>query len=182
MATNNSSDHEGQPPYEENWFRMLGMAANDVAELVKKNASYGASWRKRGGVGAFMMMTRKIDRIENLAARRGYDIFAAMADDDGGIVDDIEDLVRYLLLIRDYHAHGLAHSTQWQRNATAALAAVCYIDNDGKLQVDETAVVDFTVDTPDEKRAAAIALRAPRAAKSAYKPPPDMAGRETHGG
>ena len=85
------------------------VAIQDVAQLKEKDKSYGGSWKKRGGVGAYMMAARKIDRIEvqlsrvpfNAAHPPQYDIFAHLASDSrpDGILDDIRDLRRYLLLI-----------------------------------------------------------------------------------
>ena len=39
------------------------IADSDVVALQEAEKSYGDSWRKRGGVGAFMMLARKWDRI-----------------------------------------------------------------------------------------------------------------------
>lgn len=80
------------------------IASNDVQTLVKKDASYGGSWKKRGGIGAFMMMARKWDRIETQTEKRGYDIFGAIEASQGpeGLLDDIRDLRCYLLLIEDH--------------------------------------------------------------------------------
>ena len=77
---------------------------SDIETLVEKEEDYGDSWKKRGGVGAFMMLARKWDRIENSLSDRvdeRYDIFHAMmqAMRDDGILDDIRDLRRYLLLV-----------------------------------------------------------------------------------
>ena len=77
---------------------------SDIETLVEKEGSYGNSWKRRGGVGAFMMLARKWDRIENCLSDRAderYDIFHAMMQDmrDDGILDDIRDLRRYLLLV-----------------------------------------------------------------------------------
>lgn len=93
---------------------------DDAAVLKEKTKSYGDSWKKRGGVGAFMMLARKWDRIEMaldptkvpgdlreapITLRVGmvpaYDIFTAMEKDprDEGILDDIRDLRRYLMLV-----------------------------------------------------------------------------------
>lgn len=80
---------------------ILKIAENDVEVLVDKGKSYGDSWKKRGGVGAFMMLARKWDRIENIASQYDYNIFAAGADNAGGVLDDIADLRRYLLLVED---------------------------------------------------------------------------------
>lgn len=81
------------------------LADRDVETLREKGKTYGDSWRKRGGIGAFMMLARKWDRIENITDGRGYDIFDACEDDDGGILDDIADLRRYLFLV-EAHTRG----------------------------------------------------------------------------
>lgn len=40
------------------------VADADVQRLLVKDKQYGASWKKRGGVGAYMNVARKIDRLE----------------------------------------------------------------------------------------------------------------------
>lgn len=77
------------------------VAAQDVVELQRKDAEYGGSWKRRGGVGAFMMLARKWDRLEQQVTQHGYDVFAAAEADarDEGVLDDIRDLRRYLLLV-----------------------------------------------------------------------------------
>jgi len=96
---------------------LAAIAEEDVAGLKKAQQSYGNSWKSRGGVGAFMMLARKWDRLEN-RVRRGmtqgslsapvtpinineYDIFAHVISDPRaeGVIDDIRDLRRYLLLV-----------------------------------------------------------------------------------
>lgn len=94
------------------------IAAEDAAGLRKAQASYGNSWKIRGGVGAFMMLARKWDRLE-IRLRRiagtlnrsrksrpnvdfgAYDIFGHIALDTRaeGVIDDIRDLRRYLMLV-----------------------------------------------------------------------------------
>ena len=95
------------------------VAQEDVAGLKKAQQSYGNSWKQRGGVGAFMMLARKWDRLENRVNRSldagdvhasPYDIFAHVAIDSRpeGIIDDIRDLRRYLLLAEaELRARGL---------------------------------------------------------------------------
>lgn len=83
----------------ENYERIKEIALNDVDVLKEKGATYGESWKKRGGIGAFMMLARKWDRIENICTSVNYDILAAGGVDMGGILDDIQDLRRYLLLV-----------------------------------------------------------------------------------
>ena len=83
---------------------MLDIVEQDVDELVEAEKSYGNSWRKRGGVGAFMMLARKWDRIENQVRCTNFDIFSAIRNDTRpeGIMDDIHDLRRYLILVEQY--------------------------------------------------------------------------------
>lgn len=104
------------------------IAREDVEGLLKAEQSYGDSWKRRGGVGAFMMLARKWDRIENamttpvvLRPDEGhpaaadmvvdrYDIFARTIADGRaeGLIDDIRDLRRYLLLVEgELRARGL---------------------------------------------------------------------------
>jgi hypothetical protein len=78
------------------------IATTDVDILLEKEKSYGDSWKRRGGVGAFMMLARKWDRIENQVQRKSYNIFDAIETDErciDGILDDVQDLRRYLLLV-----------------------------------------------------------------------------------
>jgi hypothetical protein len=81
------------------------IAAHDTKALNEAEKSYGDSWKKRGGVGAFMMLARKWDRIENtlekLSFPMTFDIFEGIRKDqrEEGIIDDIKDLRRYLLLV-----------------------------------------------------------------------------------
>jgi hypothetical protein len=77
------------------------IAGEDVAGLKKAYESYGPSWKQRGGVGAWMMACRKFDRAENRLKRIGYDVFRGIAEDERGegLIDDIRDLRRYLMLI-----------------------------------------------------------------------------------
>lgn len=75
------------------------IAGNDVIVLLEKEKTYGDSWKKRGGIGAFMMLARKWDRIENQCAYNGFDIFQCNPSEKDGLLDDISDLRRYLLLV-----------------------------------------------------------------------------------
>lgn len=81
--------------------RLEDIAKRDAECLVVKDREYGSSWKKRGGVGAFMMAARKWDRVEKQVGDHDYDVFAAINANprDDGVIDDIRDLRRYLLLI-----------------------------------------------------------------------------------
>lgn len=80
------------------------LAAEDVAGIRKATVSYGDSWKKRGGVSAWMMLARKFDRLEQalqMPNEQYRSIFTAAEEDtrSEGIIDDIRDLRRYLLLV-----------------------------------------------------------------------------------
>lgn len=81
--------------------RMRATAVHIVNVVEQKDKDYGSSWKKRGGAGAFMVMARKWDRIENLVQKDKWDIFDALMKDRGGIRDDVQDLIGYLHLILD---------------------------------------------------------------------------------
>lgn len=114
------------------------VAKRDVESLLVAEHQYGSSWKRRGGVGAFMMLARKWDRLENalrplvdplgrvvepeLAAISpflgrsvsAWDIFAVAAHDRRaeGVIDDIRDLRRYLLLVEtELVRQGVVHGT-----------------------------------------------------------------------
>ena len=77
------------------------LSSLDHVKLEEAEQSYGDSWKQRGGVGAFMMLARKWDRLEKQVTESNYDVFQAAAEDmrEEGILDDISDLRRYLFLV-----------------------------------------------------------------------------------
>ena len=87
-------------------FFMEQVSMDDVDSLTISEKSYGDSWKKRGGVGAFMMLARKWDRLENQLSKEGYDIFKEILkeglDKKDGIIDDVRDLRRYLILVESH--------------------------------------------------------------------------------
>ncbi|MAP08147.1 MAG: hypothetical protein CMM00_04755 [Rhodopirellula sp.] len=87
-----------------NWENIKGIAQKDLEALSRAQSSYGDSWRRRGGVGAFMMLARKFDRIEHQSEKHSWNVFEAgeVYKGEAGLLDDIRDLRRYLLLVEDY--------------------------------------------------------------------------------
>lgn len=94
--------------YPDERLEVLSTALTDV--LKDKGATYGDSWKKRGGVGAFMMLCRKWDRIENIlsAELEGLtEMNSEKACEDllqrnpGDVLDDVADLRGYFLLVDD---------------------------------------------------------------------------------
>jgi hypothetical protein len=76
------------------------IARTDCDQVRLKEETYRGSWKKRGGIGAFMMLARKWDRIEEMMIERAYDIFREPGDgSDGTPLAEIRDLRRYLLLV-----------------------------------------------------------------------------------
>lgn len=103
------------------------VAGSDVENIRTKEGTYMGSWKRRGGVGAFMMMARKWDRLESiLSGTWSYDIFkaiqsqvemeisrnrammpagyeyepsAAIIGTDGTTLAEVRDLRRYLMLV-----------------------------------------------------------------------------------
>lgn len=88
------------------------VATGDVEHLREKERTYRGSWKRRGGVGAFMMLARKWDRLEGMLGHPEqntvptwgqYDIFGAVeqqpSGEDGTVLAEIRDLRRYLLLV-----------------------------------------------------------------------------------
>jgi hypothetical protein len=92
--------------------RLARQAELDVEGLTAAHRKYGDSWRKRGGGEAYHNLTRKWDRIERaVEALPSQSIFEAIyrnAATDGtiggkdGLLDDIRDLRRYLLLVEEF--------------------------------------------------------------------------------
>lgn len=87
---------------------LTAVAISDVLFLEERDKTYGSSWKKRGGVGAFMMLARKWDRIEQIMQKphdvpgtdfaHAYDIFEQCEMNVGNVLDDVRDLRRYLTL------------------------------------------------------------------------------------
>ena len=75
----------------------------DYLTVVKKNMEYGVSWKKRGGVGAFMMLARKWDRLETMCHKHNYDVFLAAEEKESSedLIDTIRDLRNYCTLIEN---------------------------------------------------------------------------------
>lgn len=70
----------------------------DIEFILEKDVEYNASWNQRGGVGAFMMLARKWDRLEPKVKKYKYDVFDMLKAHPDRI-DDIRDLRRYLALV-----------------------------------------------------------------------------------
>lgn len=72
----------------------------DIEQIREKNREYGGSWIERGGIGAFFSAVRKIDRIKNQLMRFHGHLGKTIENDrrTEGVLDDLGDLRRYLLL------------------------------------------------------------------------------------
>lgn len=85
-------------------FASMGELALKLVETCrKKDLEYGSSWKLRGGQGAFFTTWRKVDRLENMLKRVGYNVFyidKELASTES-LDDTIQDLICYLLLIQE---------------------------------------------------------------------------------
>lgn len=111
MADESIFQHDGQPRtwnmgYMDQLQRLMDMA---LRVLEKKNDQYADSWKRRGGVGAFMMLARKWDRIEKQVYDNEWDVFKAIREDKAdrdNLLDDIRDLRNYLTLVEHEVTYG----------------------------------------------------------------------------
>lgn len=102
---------------EKQWGEIL---ANDKTGLWKKEGQYKGSWKKRGGTGAFMMLARKWDRIEETVTEQYHDIFESLEKEFNqngywpadGLMDDIRDLRRYLVLVENEMIQRMGNAKQ----------------------------------------------------------------------
>lgn len=97
VAAQEFAEHHGLP-----YLAVVdAVAKTDVTNILETDPIYGGSWQRRGGVGAFMMLARKWDRLEQRTQQLGYDVFRAVAEDTRreGVIDDVRDLRRYLMLV-----------------------------------------------------------------------------------
>jgi len=86
------------------YLKYLGhIASIDIEQITAKERTYKGSWKKRGGIGASMMLLRKADRLENMLVANHYDIFGLIEAEphgkDGSALSEIRDLRCYLLLV-----------------------------------------------------------------------------------
>lgn len=66
----------------------------------KKDSEYGASWCRRGGVGAFFTIWRKADRLEEQLKKVDFNIFDVSDDPNSteSLDETIRDFANYLYL------------------------------------------------------------------------------------
>jgi hypothetical protein len=105
---------------------------DDIGELREKDKLYGGSWLKRGGVGAYMNVARKIDRLEKTAEAHGWDVIEAASVEsfsygEGSVLDQIGDLRRYLMLVE----------AECRRLAAAASERVAETHGDTRRKVED---------------------------------------------
>ena len=121
MLVTQKTDQDKQPMNSnKKWEQMRDLAQLDLEKLVKAEKSYGDSWRRRGGTGAFMMLARKFDRIEQQSKTVNWDVFEASKKYTGeeGLLDDIGDLRRYLLLVEHFVRYGDSkiEALEWKKD------------------------------------------------------------------
>lgn len=118
----------------EDYMLLEEIALKDIIVLKAKGKGYGRSWIKRGGVGAFMMFARKWDRIENVSEAYGYNVINAVKMGDADLLDDIQDLRRYLLLLEGELIASAAEDRQKQAEQEL-LQQSSQLGSDSELQM-----------------------------------------------
>lgn len=120
------------------WLKGLSPMTLEIEEtLWQKEKHYQGSWQKRGGPGAFMMLARKWDRIEAIVKENSnYDIFAALKKNDGDVIDDVKDLVGYLLLV--LAKHHVEHKSNETLRAKKIASNNGYMGHGAYTEVDRT--------------------------------------------
>ena len=83
--------------------QLEGVVADMVALLRLKTETYGDSWKRRGGPGAWFTTVRPWDRLEGILGKFGGDVFAAIAlkpgGEDGTALACVRDVMAYMILI-----------------------------------------------------------------------------------
>lgn len=90
----------GKVPYTS--FERMRELANELIDVCeKKDGDYSSSWCRRGGIGAFFAVWRKVDRLEAQMEKAGYNIFDVTSDPTSteSLDETIKDLVAYMLLV-----------------------------------------------------------------------------------
>lgn len=75
--------------------------ANELIDVcLAKDGEYSASWCKRGGIGAWFTIVRKLDRLENQMKINGFNVLDVQEDENlmEGLEDTLRDTAAYLLL------------------------------------------------------------------------------------
>jgi hypothetical protein len=80
---------------------MHQLASGLVAQAIQKDAAYGASWKARGGIGAYFTYVRKPDRLEAQLKKANYNAFDISIPAEAGesIDETLRDNINYCLLI-----------------------------------------------------------------------------------
>lgn len=83
--------------------QLSAVTAQGIRVIQQKTLTYGDSWKRRLGPGAWFTMVRPWDRLENIVSGHSGDIFAAISVDpsgaDGSALACVRDLRNYLTLI-----------------------------------------------------------------------------------
>lgn len=79
------------------------VADQAVSLITSKTRTYGDSWKRRGGRGAWFTLVRPWDRLERIVEAHGGDVLAACradtSGDDGTALACVRDVMCYLILV-----------------------------------------------------------------------------------
>jgi hypothetical protein len=120
----------------------LDNVVTDAVGLIRhKTATYGDSWKRRGGPGAWFTTVRPWDRLEKIVEHHAGNVFDAIRDDpeghDGSALACVRDIMNYLILIE---AHARVVLGVGRHGPARKAALVC--DNCGNEYPPEAQWVD----------------------------------------
>jgi hypothetical protein len=92
-----------ETPHDHYLSRLEAVLSAIRCAVIKGHGKYGDSCLQRGGVGLYMMLARKWDRLERDASLTGYDLLSMIERDVvanvvDGVADDVLDLCAYLVI------------------------------------------------------------------------------------
>lgn len=127
---------------------LRGVAAADVAYVEKKDAQYDASWKKRGGPGAFFTIVRPWDRLASMVERHGYDVFDILEREDirgpdGTALACVRDLRRYLLLLEAEILERSGASSATEKSTPTATEKSTLTDDEKRHTVSARELVEY---------------------------------------
>lgn len=81
--------------------KMQAIQDHTLQMCRKKDSEYGASWCKRGGVGAFFTVWRKADRLEEQLKKVDFNMFDVSDDPNSteSLDETMRDFANYLYLV-----------------------------------------------------------------------------------
>jgi hypothetical protein len=128
---------------------LQAIADADIAYVRRKDAQYRASWKRRGGPGAFFTIVRPWDRFESMTRDNGYDLFELIEREglegpDGSLIACVRDMRRYLLLLEAEMTERLGPPAskrgkiEWSTERVVSLNGQDFVDIERRVMANQT--------------------------------------------